>query len=88
MQKLKENSSTSEKNSNFPNNLRETLGEKISTTKNDCHRTEFFLVLIVLQRNSSELLVKVYEKFCPSTGMNIHIKVECNKKYNTEIKLA
>ena len=43
LQKLKENSSDSEKNtSSFPDKLGEELDEKISITQNDCDHTEFY----------------------------------------------
>ena len=55
MQKLKENSSDSEKNnSSSPDNLREELDEKFSLTQYDCHHTE--LMSRMLQRISSELV--------------------------------
>ena len=40
--KVELNSSDLERNSSFPDNLREELGDNFFITQNDCHHTEFY----------------------------------------------
>ena len=80
---MKENSSGSEKNSSFPDNLREELDEKFSITQNNCHHTEFYPCVYCVTTKFKRLTRDVYEKCCPSVEKNILIKGECNKWYKT-----
>ena len=85
----KANSTSSEKkNFSFPDKLREVLDEKFSITQIDCQHTEFYRCVNCVTTNFRRLSRDVYDKCCPSIKKNVFIKGECNKWYNTEIKIA
>ena len=89
MQKLKENSSGSEKNnSRFSDYLRGELHEKVSITQNDCHHTEYHLFVNCVATKFKCLSQDVYENCCPSIENNILIRGESIKWYNKEINIA
>ena len=67
MQKLKENSSGSQKkNFSFPDNVREELDEQFSITQNHCHHTEFYPSVNRVATKFKRRTRDVYEKCCPS----------------------
>ena len=76
MQKLKKNSSGSE---------RRTL---VFQTQNDCHHTEFYPCVNCVTTKFKRINWDVYEKCCPSIEKNMLIRGKCNIYYNTEIKIA
>ena len=84
MQKLKENSSGSEKKSSFPINLIRSFILHLMTVN-----TLKFIPVLISLKQISRILLKTYMKNCyPWFEKNILIKGECNKWYNSEIKLA
>ena len=68
--------------------MREELDEKFSMTQNDSHHTEFYPFGNCVTTKFTRLSRDVYKKCCPSIEKNILIKGECNKWYNTKIKIA
>ena len=76
------------KNSGFPDNLREELDEKFSLTQKDCQHTEFYPCVKSFTTNFNQPTRDVYEKCCPTFKKSILIKGKCNKRYNTESKIA